>query len=148
MSTFADPAARAVIRQRLERLTPVTPRKWGRMTPHQMICHLTDGYRTSAGERMPAPVDNLFTRSIMRWFALHSSMTWPRSVKTVTESDQEKGGTKPVEWDRDLADLIRRVDMFSPQEGRPHPIFGPLTAKEWSVWGFRHADHHLRQFGL
>jgi hypothetical protein len=29
-----------------------------------------------------------------------------------------------------------------------HPMFGRLTTNEWNVWGFRHADHHLRQFGL
>jgi len=148
MSTLADPAARAAIRQRLERLTPSTPRKWGRMTPHQMVCHLTDGYRTSSGERVPVPVHNVITRSVVRLFALHTSLTWPKGVKTVRESDQEQGGTKPVEWDRDIAELLRRVDAFTPLEGRTHPKFGPLTAKEWNVWGFRHADHHLRQFGL
>ena len=113
-----------------------------------MVCHLTDGYRTSSGERAPAPVHNLITRSVVRFVALHTSMTWPKGVKTVRESDQEQGGTKPVEWDRDVAELLRRVDSFTPHEGRVHPIFGPLTANEWSVWGFRHADHHLRQFGL
>jgi Protein of unknown function (DUF1569) len=29
----------------------------------------------------------------------------------------------------------------------PHPIFGPMTAKDWMRWGYLHADHHLRQFG-
>jgi hypothetical protein len=29
-----------------------------------------------------------------------------------------------------------------------HPSLGPLTRDEWMVWGFRHTDHHLRQFAL
>lgn len=148
MSTFADAAARASVRQRLERLTPDRPRKWGRMTAHQMVCHLTDGYRLSAGERTAAPAHNFFTRSVLKFVALHTPMAWPRGVKTVPEADQEQGGTKPEDWNRDLADLLSRVDVFTAVDGRSHAIFGPLTKNEWSVWGFRHADHHLRQFGL
>jgi len=147
-STFGDAAARTSVRQRLERLTPNAPRKWGRMTPHQMVCHLTDGYRMSVGERTPAPVHNFFTRTVVKFVALHTPMTWPKGVKTVPEADQEQGGTKPAEWDRDLAELLRRVDAFTPVDGRNHSIFGPLTGSEWNVWAFRHADHHLRQFGL
>jgi len=40
VSTLADAAAKAAVLQRVERLTPGTSRKWGRMTPHQMVCHL------------------------------------------------------------------------------------------------------------
>jgi hypothetical protein len=148
VSTLADSAAKVAVRQRIERLTPGTPRKWGRMTPHQMVCHLTDGYRMSSGERKAKAVDNFISRSIVRLVALHTSLAWPQGVKTVSEADQEHGGTKPAEWDRDLAELLFRIDAFSPLDGYRHPILGPLTETEWNVWGFRHADHHLRQFGL
>ena len=118
------------------------------MTPQQMVCHLTDGYRMAAGERHPKPVDNFLSRSLVRWVALHSPMTWPKGVKTVPEADQEQGGTKPAEWDSDIAELLRRHDAFQATAGNPHPMFGPLTADEWTTWAFRHPDHHLRQFGL
>jgi hypothetical protein len=29
----------------------------------------------------------------------------------------------------------------------PHPIFGRMTLDEWMRWGYRHCDHHFRQFG-
>ncbi len=148
MSTLADSAARASIRQRIERLTPSAQRQWGRMTPHQMMCHLCDAYRMSAGERQPKPLDNFFFRSVVRLVALHTSLTWPKGAKTLPEADQEQGGTKPTEWDQDHAELLRLLDAFGPTEGHRHPLFGPLTKTEWHTWGFRHADHHLRQFGL
>ncbi|MEO5922891.1 MAG: DUF1569 domain-containing protein [Bryobacteraceae bacterium] len=147
MSTFADPAARASVRQRIERLTPNASRQWGRMTPHQMVCHLTDAYRMSSGERQPRAVDNLFTRSVVKLIALHTNLTWPKGVKTLPEADQEKGGTKPVAWDRDCEELLEKISAFQAVANRKHPIFGPLTEEEWNVWGYRHADHHLRQFG-
>jgi len=147
MSSFADVSAKAAIRQRISRLTPDAQRQWGRMTAHQMVCHLTDAYRMSSGDRTARRVDNFFTRSFVRWIALHSSLAWPKGIKTLTEVDQEQGGTKPVEWDRDHAELLRMIEAFQAKADHPHPIFGPLTATEWNVWGFRHADHHLRQFG-
>ena len=148
MSTFSDSAARSSIRQRVERLTPNAQRRWGRMTPHQMICHLNDAYKMSLGERQPGMVDNFFSRSVMRWVALHTPMKWPPGIKTVPEADQEQHGTQPVGWGRDHGELLSMIDRFTPAEGRPHPIFGALTAEEWSIWAYRHADHHLRQFSV
>jgi len=29
-----------------------------------------------------------------------------------------------------------------------HPLFGPMNYEDWMRWGYLHADHHLRQFGL
>jgi hypothetical protein len=83
------------------------------MTPHQMVCHLTDGYRMSSDEQKPKAVDNFVSRSLVRLVALHAPLAWPKGVKTVAEFDQEQGGTKPAEWDRDVAELLRRIDAFS-----------------------------------
>lgn len=32
-------------------------------------------------------------------------------------------------------------------EWQRHPVFGKLTETERLRWGYRHVDHHLRQFG-
>ena len=29
-----------------------------------------------------------------------------------------------------------------------HPIFGMMRASEWQLSGYRHVDHHVRQFGV
>jgi hypothetical protein len=31
--------------------------------------------------------------------------------------------------------------------GPDHPLFGPLSWREWGVVTYKHADHHLKQFG-
>jgi hypothetical protein len=32
-------------------------------------------------------------------------------------------------------------------DGPAHPLFGRLSFREWGVATYKHADHHLRQFG-
>lgn len=29
-----------------------------------------------------------------------------------------------------------------------HPGFGRMSQSDWLRWGYRHVDHHLRQFGV
>jgi hypothetical protein len=151
VSTLFDEASRNAILKRLDNLTPQSRRYWGRMTVHQMVCHLSDGYRNPVGERTVPSYSSLVRRTLIKWIALHTPMQWPHGVRTIPEADQEVGGTKPVEFARDIAELKRLIDVFAATEqkvgGHRHAMFGPLTAQEWGVWGYRHADHHLRQFG-
>jgi hypothetical protein len=155
MSTFLDSQARTGICQRIERLTPQAQRQWGKMTSHQMVCHLNDAFRMVSGEgTAPRSASNPFTRTFVRWVALHTSLPWPHGIKTVPEADQMIGGTPPTEWDRDRGALVGYVTAFGsgrngkPGLAEPHPIFGPLSEPEWMIWAYRHCDHHLRQFGL
>ena len=139
------------VTSRLARLTTGTSRVWGTMSPHEMVCHLTDSYRIATGERAVVPVDTWFARTIVRRIALHSSLAWPRGVPTRPEVDPKRDGTRPSpEFERDREALAQLIASFPVPRSRyaPHPMFGQLTRDEWMVWGYRHADHHLRQFGL
>ena len=49
-------------------------------------------------------------------------------------------------------DLLIAVDRFATGgpaacTQHPHAFFGPLTPNEWAILMYKHADHHLRQFG-
>jgi hypothetical protein len=67
----------------------------------------------------------------------------------VPEVDQTVGGTTPVEFFADLAELETLVQRLASHRGTwpAHPIFGRLSDSEWLRWGYLHTDHHLRQFG-
>jgi hypothetical protein len=134
---------------RLRRLQPDSVRAWGTMTPHEMLCHLADSFLAVLGERPASAVDTWLTRSVVRWIALHTSLPWLRGINTRPEVDPKRHGTKPLEFERDRARVIELLHRFV-QPGTQcvaHPIFGPLTRKEWLLWGYGHVDHHLRQFG-
>jgi hypothetical protein len=144
---------KAEILARLEQLRPDSPRQWGRMTPNQMICHLTDSFVSMMGGKAVSDKSNFFTRSaLMKWLSLKAPMQWPHGVKTTPENDQEVGGTPPVEFETDRQKLRQAMEQFAaPQRDfafQAHPIFGTMTEEEWMIWGYKHCDHHLRQFGL
>jgi hypothetical protein len=145
-----DPQSRAALVVRLRTLAPTSTRQWGRMTPHQAVCHLSDSFRSMMN---PVPISsrsNLFTRTVIRWMALHSGLAWPHGIRTVPEVDQEIGGTPPLEFSRDEQELEVLMEQFVSRRQdtlKPHPIFGPLSTREWQRWGWLHVDHHLRQFG-
>jgi len=148
---LADSAQRVALAARLRRLAPDSPRQWGRMTPHQAICHLSDSFRAIMGDKSASSIATPFSRTVIKWIALNAPMKWPPGVKTMPEVDQEVGGTKPVEFARDRHDLEALMEQFAVKQGRelqPHPMFGRMTTEQWQRWGWLHMDHHLRQFGV
>lgn len=149
MSTLADPQVVELCRERLRRLAPDARAKWGRMTAHQMVCHLNDSFRVGMGEKYASPASSFLQRTLVKWIALHTSLRWPHGVPTRPEVEQGVGGTAPVDWDRDCAALDSLMKLFSqhPAFGA-HPTFSTMSGHDWLIWGYRHVDHHFRQFGV
>ena len=46
-------------------------RRWGRMTAHQMICHLRDAFLMGTAARPVSDVAHLANRTIIKWIALY-----------------------------------------------------------------------------
>jgi hypothetical protein len=152
MRSLANPADRQEILARLERIRPDTPRRWGRMTAPQMICHLRDAFHGVMGDLPMAIPAGFSWWRLTRPFALYGPFQWPQGVPTRPEFDQVAGtGIPPGEFDADMRSLTEAIGKFTAQPRpfgfRPHPLFGVLSEREWMIWGYRHADHHLRQFG-
>jgi hypothetical protein len=131
LKTLRDAQCRNEIEQRLGNVRPECQRRWGKMTSHQMVCHLADSFRGVVGEKALAPRPGVFARSAMRWIALYPPIKWPHGVQTMPEMDQEIGGTRPLEFASDVQELRRLLQKFTrePREfaWTPHPIFGVLV---------------------
>lgn len=145
-----DPQCKAEILARLRNVKSDSPRQWGRMNAAQMICHLNDSFLGMMGDK-PARIVRFSLWRLTKGIALSGARPWPRGVKTRPEFEQGVGGTPPAEFVADVDLLFATVERFTrvPRtfEFRPHPMFGPMTEKEWMRWGYLHCDHHLRQFG-
>jgi hypothetical protein len=142
---------RRAILERIADLRPDSRARWGRMSVHQMICHLNDAFLYPLGEKPTSPAAGFLQRTIVKFVALRVPLQWPKGVPTRPELEQGVGGTKPAEFERDRAELVELVNRFSNSAGNLaepfHPMFGPLSGFEWQRWGYLHVDHHLRQFG-
>ena len=153
MKTLAHPRDVADIQRRLESVRPDCERQWGRMSPHQMICHLSDSFLAVTGHRPVSAASGLppWRRTLIKWIALYAPLPWPRGVPTRPEIDQAIAGTRPGDFAADVALLETLFARFPGDvgsiEGRVHPIFGPMSKTDWLRWGYLHMDHHLRQFG-
>ncbi|MBC7901069.1 MAG: DUF1569 domain-containing protein [Saprospiraceae bacterium] len=141
----------AEIMERLQNIKPESPRLWGKMTAHQMICHLTDAFRGVMGKKHVAPTGTLFQRAVVKRLMLNLPPMPVRNYPTSPEIDQEIGGTTPAEFGADMEklysiilDFIRDGDEFRRWS---HPFFGSLSRREWSRWAYLHLNHHLKQFG-
>jgi len=152
MHTLADEGCRTEIVRRLKTLRPDAARRWGKMSAHQMVCHLTDSFKIATGELVASPASGPVQRTLIKFLALYVPMKWPRGVPTRPEVDQHGGGTKPAAFAQDVAALeaivAHIVDNSAALSGRSHPIFGPMTTRAWLRWGYLHMDHHFRQFNV
>ncbi len=149
MPSVGNPNTLARLVTRLRALTPTSARRWGTLTPHEMLCHLGDA------------ADSVLTRGrggharrrpLVKWIALYTPLPWPRGVRTLPSVNPREDGTKPTDFDTDrdraiegLANVARATPDALPDS---HSIFGAMSAEDWYRWAYRHTDHHLRQFGL
>ena len=150
MKTLARPEDKAEILQRLRALRPDSVRRWGTMSAHQMICHLSDCFRMVTGEKRVSDASSVLQRTIVKWIALYVPLRWPTGIPTRPEVDQYEGGTRPVDFAADLSELSALVELMTTRSRagwQRHPTFGRMSETAWLRWGYLHMDHHLRQFG-
>ena len=151
MKTLARSSDKSEIASRLATLRADSRRRWGRMSAHQAVCHLSDSFRAVIGRKEVRPRVSFLQRTVVKWFALRAPMRWPAGIPTMPELDQVcGGGTSPAEFAADLRDLQVLLELVTTEPKafawHSHPTFGRMTDDDWLRWGYLHMDHHLRQF--
>ena len=147
MGSILNENDRAEICNRLRSLTVSSKRVWGSMDVIGMLQHLRLSARMALGE-LPVPSAN---KRVFQVFPLKHLILYvfpfPKGAPTATE-------LKPIaaesfeEERAAVLELTERIAVGAPEGGAPaHPLFGPLTWKEWGVATYKHTDHHLKQFG-
>ncbi len=145
MPSLTDGAARAALVARLDALSPDATPRWGRMTPAKMLAHMTDAFRMALGELPVKPKKIPLLASFPFKQIFIYLLPFPKNAPTAPEMIARQ----PEAFDVERAHvklLVERV-AASPKLA-VHPIFGVLTKPEWAALGYRHFDHHLRQFGV
>lgn len=151
MKSLAREQCKAEILDRLKMVRPESAARWGKMSAHQMVCHLSDSCRMATGEKPVSAASGLWQRTLLKWIALYVPLRWPPGILTRPEIDQRCSGTRPVAFAEDVAELEKLLGVIATRprgfQWAVHPIFGRMSHAAWLRWAYLHADHHLRQFG-
>lgn len=153
MRTIRDEGALRSLVERLNRLGPDTPGRWGVLTAGEMLCHLGDAHESVLGERVSTELTtSRRSRPLFKWLALYAPVPWPKGVKTRRGVDPRTEGTRPADFERDRERAIASLERLALADPTTLPaqhfLFGPMSARDWQRWAYRHVTHHLRQFGV
>jgi hypothetical protein len=148
MKTFWDRSTREEICARVAKLSPDARPQWGKFTSAQMLAHLNDAMRMATGELATAAKPTPLKRWPVKQLVVYL-MPWPKGAPTAPEllarCSQADLATEQAQF-KQIADQL--ATKSASERWPEHPAFGALTHKAWGVLKYRHADHHLRQFGL
>lgn len=157
MQSLLDPTSREGLKERLANLRPDTPARWGKFDAPGMLSHLIQTMRVTAGEvAMPAEPTPWIVRNPPLKQLLIYVLPFPKGLATspvlLERPPLAPEARGDAEWEAELGELSRLLDRIGahpPDAPWPtHAAFGPLSGRDWGVLQYRHADHHLRQFGV
>ena len=138
----------------LQRLDPATPSKWGKMNVQQMIEHYAgDAVRNANGrlkmETIITPPENL---EKMREFMMSDKPFKENTINPLLDKDPAPLRYKTVQ--AAIGALQQElIYFFEAYEQNPaliirNPFFGDLNFEQNVQLLYKHALHHLRQFGV
>ena len=138
----------------MQQLDPATPPRWGKMNVQQMIEHYTvDAVRCANGRLR---LDTIVT-SPERLDAYREFMMSEKPFKENTRNPLLPGNPRTQHYNTVQAaigalqqELIFFFEVFgkNPQLITRNPIFGDLNFEQNVQLLYKHALHHLRQFGV
>lgn len=132
---------------RVRSLSVSSTGRWGTMDVTAMLQHLRLSARMTLGELpVPSAKKRVFQVFPLKHLILYV-FPFPKGAPTAPELKPSVAASLEEERAAVL-ELLERIGT-GPREGAgpDHPLFGPLTWREWGVATYKHVDHHLRQFG-
>jgi hypothetical protein len=148
MKTLFDKETRDEITARLRRVEGNTKAQWGRMNAYQMLKHCTLWEDMIFG-KIPAKrafIGRIFGRMALKT-VLKDDSPLRRSTPTlpalIIKEESGDVARQKSEW----SDRIGAYSNFG-LSSFMHPFFGQMSREQIGQMAYKHADHHLRQFGV
>ena len=119
------------LHQRLDKLTPESKAKWGKMNAHQMLSHLRDSMKMTLGEIQVKDTSTFFSRMIMKPLVLYV-LPWPKGkIQTAPELEQHQLES----WADDVATVKQLMTRIAEKPDSdtwpPNPFLGHYTPGNW-----------------
>jgi hypothetical protein len=145
-----DQKVAADIIGRINKLTPSTTPKWGKMNVGQMLAHCCVTYEMVYDNKHAAPKGllKLMLKTFVKNAVVtekpykHNSRTGPAFLMT-TEKEFN------AEKER-LTSYVKKTQQLGEShfDQKESLSFGKLSGTEWNNMFYKHLDHHLSQFGV
>jgi hypothetical protein len=148
MKSVLDPSTRTELTNRINSLNDQPQAQWGKMNVFEMLKHCTI-------------CEGMFHNKVKTKRALIGRLIGPMILKKVLKDDKPIGRNSPTasilvtvgktgdlqQQKQEWINIITAYSNFS-NNGFVHPFFGPMTKEQIGLLAYKHADHHLRQFGV
>ena len=147
MRSILNEVDRAAITNRVRSLSVSSARRWGSMDVVNMLHHLRLSALMTVGElAVPSVNKRAFHVFPLKHLVLYV-FPFPKGAPTAPELKPVDAASFEEERTA-LLELLERIGTgLRDGMGPAHPLFGPLSWREWGVVTYKHADHHLKQFG-
>ena len=148
MRSILNEEDRAALVDRVRSLSESSPARWGSMEVAGMLRHLHLSARMALGElQVPSANKRAFQVFPLKHLIIYV-LPFPKGAPTAPALKVDVAASLEEERAAVL-ELLEQIGL-GPREGAgpTHPLFGPLTWREWGAITYKHADHHLRQFGV
>ena len=135
---------------RIDELHPGSKPMWGKMNVSQMLAHCIVPVKVALGETKSQHsfigklLGKRFKAKMMKDdYVFDKNLPTAKNFVIKETPDFYTG-------QQELKDVIEQFFKTDKNEmvSRPHPFFGKMTADEWGNLGYKHLDHHLRQFDI
>jgi len=136
------------ITARLNKLTPETPRQWGKMDVAQMLTHLAIPLKTGLGELKAKKVYVPLISPLAVQYVMLGGGFGKALSPTMKEFIVKDSHIFNEEKHAFVEALNRFIKVGKEGKLNPHPFFGKMNPTEWGIVTYSHVDHHLRQFGV
>lgn len=149
MKSLRNEQCREELIKRINSLSPDAKAAWGKMNVEQMLSHLVQSGDLPFESTVPDR-SNWMSRNVIKPLAFYL-LPMPKEVPTSPQIDQQQDGRPPLGFETDRALVIESLhkvgSIAKDQKCLDHPFFGPMSANDWCLLGYKHVDHHLKQFG-
>ena len=148
MGSILNDADRVAIVNRLQSLSVSSSARWGTMNVVGMLEHLHRSALMAVGDlAVPSKNKRAFQRFPLKHLILYV-FPFPKGAPT---ADELKPVVEKASFEEERAAVVQLLERIgtgaSDGPGPTHPLFGPMSRREWGVATYKHTDHHLKQFG-
>lgn len=147
MKSIFDSRVTSEIESRISALKETAPAQWGKMNAFQMLRHCT-------------MCDDMMLGKVQIKRKFIGRLIGKMILNKVLRDDSPFGRNSPTapmlvtlnqtgDFDQQKKDWIEKLKQYETFDNFNfvHPFFGPMSKEQIGIFAYKHADHHLRQFG-